>query len=135
MARIVVGVWMVRYPLGGNLSWALQWLVGFQRLGHDVYMVEKAGYSNACFDPSQGVMTDDCTYGTRAVASLLGRFGLEHRWCYVDGTGRYHGVPRPEIERVFRSADLFLDVGTHGARRIERHMPWRNSSGTGLLGV
>jgi hypothetical protein len=110
---------MVRYPLGGNLSWALQWLVGFQRLGHDVYMVEKAGYSNACFDPSQGVMTDDCTYGTRAVTSLLGRFGLEHRWCYVDGTGRYHGVPRPEIERVFRSADLFLDVGTHGAWQDE----------------
>ena len=35
MARILVGSWAVRYPLGGNLSWTLQWLLGFHRLGHD----------------------------------------------------------------------------------------------------
>jgi hypothetical protein len=51
MARVVVGSWMIRYPLGGNLSWALQWLVGLQRLGHDVYLAEKSGYSNSCFNP------------------------------------------------------------------------------------
>jgi hypothetical protein len=41
---------MVRYPMGGNLSWALQWLVGFQRLGHEVYLVEKAHFPDACWD-------------------------------------------------------------------------------------
>ena len=33
MARIVVGSYMVRYPLGGMLSWALQYVVGLHRLG------------------------------------------------------------------------------------------------------
>ena len=45
MARIVVGSYMFRYPLGGMMSWVLQYLVGFQRLGHEVYFVEKAGYA------------------------------------------------------------------------------------------
>ena len=47
MARILFGSYMVRYPLGGNLSWALQWLVGFQQLGHEVYLVEKNGWPNS----------------------------------------------------------------------------------------
>src|SRR5688572_21705655 len=84
MARIALGTWMMRYPLGGNLSWSIQWLVGFQRLGHDVYLLEKSGYPNSCFDPEQGVMSDDCSYGINTVNALLSRFGLQDRWCFVD---------------------------------------------------
>jgi hypothetical protein len=114
MARIVVNSYMVRYPLGGNLSWALQWLVGFQRLGHDVYLVEKSGYANSCFDVSRGLMTDDCSYGIETVGPFLKQFGLGDRWCYVDAGGRYHGLSRAEIEAVLSAADLFVDMGTHG---------------------
>lgn len=42
MARIIAGSYMVRYPLGGMLSWSLQWLVRLQRLGHDVHFAERA---------------------------------------------------------------------------------------------
>ena len=59
MATIVVSTYMVRYPVGGSLSWALQWLVGLDRLGHEVYAVERSGYPDACFDPARGVMGDD----------------------------------------------------------------------------
>jgi hypothetical protein len=105
---------MVRYPLGGNLSWTVQWLVGFRQLGHEVYLVEKAGWPDACFDPSRGVMGDDCSYGARAVRELLARFGLGESWCFVDARGRYHGLPRERVEALFRSADLFVDIGSHG---------------------
>jgi len=115
MARIVVGSWMVRYPLGGILSWTLQWLVGFQRLGHEVWLVEKSGYPDSCFDPVRRVMSDDCTYGLEVVAALLRRFGLEDNLCYVDAEETYHGLSRRSVESVFRSADLFVDLGTHGA--------------------
>jgi hypothetical protein len=114
MARIVINSYMVRYPLGGNLSWALQWLIGLKRLGHDVYVVEKSGYPDACFDLAQGRMTDDCTYGVAVVQALLARFDLKDRWCYLDARGQYRGLPRPEVEAVLGSADLFLDMGTHG---------------------
>lgn len=114
MARIVVGSYMVRYPLGGNLSWALQWLVGLQRLGHDVYLVEKSGYPHSCFDLSKGAMSDDCSYGIAIVRTLLERFGLQDRWCYVDAQGQYYGLPRVSMESILKSADLLLDMGTHG---------------------
>jgi hypothetical protein len=114
MARVVVGSWMVRYPLGGILSWVLQYLVGFRQLGHEVWFVEKAGYPNACFDPLRGVMSNDCSIGATTVDGLLRRFGLNGRWCFVDWAGRYHGAPRKQIEAVFASADLFVDMGTHG---------------------
>ena len=115
MARIVVSSWMVRYPMGGNLSWTLQWLVGLKRLGHDVYLVEKARFPDECWDLSRGVMGDDCACGVAAVHSLLARFGLAERWCFVDVSGRYYGLSQSDVEMVLSSADLLLDIGNHGA--------------------
>jgi hypothetical protein len=115
MARIVVASWMVRYPLGGNLSWTLQWLVGFRKLGCEVYLVEKADAADACFDPSRGVMSNDASYGTGTVNDLLSRFGLGEQWCFVDAAGNYCGLPQSRVESVLRSADLLIDIGNHGA--------------------
>jgi hypothetical protein len=114
MARIIVGSWAVRYPLGGNLSWTLQWLLGFHRLGHEVYLAEKAGYPDSCFDPIKQVMSDDCKYGFQTVTELLNRFGLHDRLCYVDAAQVYHGLSKTRIQSLFRSADLFVDIGSHG---------------------
>jgi hypothetical protein len=61
MARIVLGSYMVRYPLGGMMSWVLQYLVGLQSLGHEVYFVEKSGYADSCYDPSKNLMSNDCS--------------------------------------------------------------------------
>ena len=114
MARIVVGSYMIRYPLGGMLSWGLQWLLGLHRLGHDVYHVEKSIWPNDCYDPRKARAGDDCTYGVEVVSDLLKRFGMENRWAYVDVHGKHHGAERTTLKQLFDSADLFLDVGTHG---------------------
>ena len=127
MARIILGSYMVRYPLGGNLSWAFQYLIGFQRLGHEVYFVEKSGYANSCYDPVADRMTDDCSQGISIVAPILDGIGLANRWCYVDAAGRYYGLSRPAIEEVFRSADVFIDMGTHGS--------WLNEAAASQLRV
>src|SRR5215831_16788137 len=107
MARIVVGSYMVRYPLGGMLSWSLQWLVGFRRLGHDVYFVEKSNYPDACYDPVRRIQSDDCSYGLGVVSDLLKPYDLDERWCFVDARGEYHGLGRKAIENIFRTADAF----------------------------
>jgi hypothetical protein len=60
-------------------------------------------------------MSDDCGYGIGVVSELLNRFGLSHRWCYVDAAGRYHGLSRTSIEDLFAHGDLYLDIGSHGA--------------------
>ncbi len=113
MTTIVLCSYMVRYPVGGVLSSNLQLLTGFARLGHDVYLVEKAGYPDSCFDPGRLSVGDDCAAGTAAVDALLCRHGLRGRWCYVDAAGTYHGMGRAEVEAVFRRADLFVDRGLH----------------------
>lgn len=126
MARIVLGSYFFRYPLGGMMSYVMQYLVGLSRLGHEVWFVEKATYERACFDARRRIMTDDCSYGIEVGQELLRRFGLD-RWCFVDFLGRYYGTSAATIEAVFASADLFIDMGTHGA--------WARESATSALTV
>lgn len=110
MARIVLGSTMVRYPLGGMNQWIIGWLIGLKQLGHEVYFVEKSGWPNSCYDVSKKVMTDNCSYGVSVVNTLLARYDLQDKWCFVDNAGRYHGLTQENIEAVFKSADLFLDL-------------------------
>ena len=58
MATIIVGAYMVRYPLGGMMSWVFQHLVGFKALGHEVYFVEQFGYENSCYNPVDRTMSN-----------------------------------------------------------------------------
>src|SRR5215216_2268571 len=113
MARIVLGTYAFRYPLGGMVSWALQWAVGFHRLGHEVLVAEKSLRPNDCFDPVRLVDSDDCSYAIDLVPRLLARHGLE-RWCFVDHAKNYFGLNRDAVETYIDSADVFIDLGTHG---------------------
>jgi hypothetical protein len=112
--RIVIDAYLVHYPLGGILSWILQFLVGFQRLGHDVYWVEKSPYRSSCYDPDTDEMTDDYRPALARIRALLRRFGLDDRWCYVSSDGSYHGLARTSMMEILGSADLFVELATHG---------------------
>jgi hypothetical protein len=59
-------------------------------------------------------MSDDCTYGISVVRDLLEPFQLQDKFCYVDYSGEYFGISRQKIEGIFDSADLFVDLGSHG---------------------
>jgi hypothetical protein len=109
MARIIIGSYVIRLPLGGFQSWMLQWLLGFKRLGHEVYFVEKSGWKNSCYDPRTRTMGDDCTYGTEVFGRLLSEYGLGDHWCYVDASGTYQGMSREQVEAAFRGTDVFID--------------------------
>ena len=119
MATIIFGTYMVRYPLAGSLSSKLQWIVGFQRLGHDVYVVEKSGGANACYDPVRRMVSDDCSHGIAVTRDLLRRFDLGEKWCFVDAAGHYHGMPQRTVRDVFAAADVYIDYGAHGLWRDE----------------
>ena len=113
MATILFSSFVVRYPVGGVLSNNLQFLTGFLRLGHDVVLLEKAGYDDSCFDPERRVSSDDCDCGVRRIGELLAAHGLAGRFCYVAADGSYHGLDRRSVEAVVERADLFIDRGLH----------------------
>jgi hypothetical protein len=121
MARIVLNTWMVQYPLGGMLSYFMQWIAGFRQLGHDLYVVEKATDGCGLFNPWEGIWSNDHAYGLATVHWLLRRFGLQDHYCFVDRAGIYHGMERSEIERIFATADLFFDMKGPGN-------DWRNEA-------
>ena len=115
MARIVLDGYIARYPLAGMASWVLQYLLGFKKLGHDVYFVERCAWPDECYDPRRQIMTNDCSTGIEFLDSLLARFGLDGSWCVVDYEGTSHGIGRNSIREILRSADLFVDLHTAGA--------------------
>src|SRR5262249_55037167 len=108
MARILVESFMVRYPLAGMISWTLQYLVGLDRLGHDVVLVERANHDYACFDPVSGTSGLDCDRGIAAVDDAFRRAALEQRWCFVDSHGTHFGKTARELTELFSTADIFI---------------------------
>ena len=110
MARIIVNGTMIRLLWGGLNLWHLAWLVGFKKLGHDVYFVERSGWENDCYDIAKREMTNDCSYGIGVVSQLLSGYGLSNNWCFVDHYGNYHGLSKTAINEVFEYADLYLDL-------------------------
>ena len=115
MARIVIGSCMVRCPLGGLLSYGLQFLKGFDLLGHDVFYFEKAYYADACYDPIKNVLSDDCTTGIGLVQELFEAHGLSDRWAFIDHSGKCFGLKQQALKEVFRTADIFFDMGSFGS--------------------
>jgi len=115
LARILLSSYMVRYPMGGMLSWALQYALGFHRLGHEVFLLERADYPDACFDPERQTMSDNCRPGFATVRDLLARFGLEERLVFEDINHTLYGMNRTDLREIFRTADLLVDSGNHGA--------------------
>ena len=83
---VVLGM-MTRHPVPGVIWQTIHYLIGFQRLGYDVYHVEAHSRPPHMFDDST----------PRAVAFLdriMSRFGLSGHWAYhaLHEDGRSHGM-------------------------------------------
>ncbi len=110
--RIIVLGYIIRGPIGG-MTWAgLQYLVGLNRLGHDVYFIEDSDEYDSCYDPTKEIMVKDPTYGLRYATNVLNKFGLGNRWAYYDWhTSRYLGPCSDHITDICKSADLLINLG------------------------
>jgi len=113
--RVVLATYMTRYPLGGMLSWAMQHIVGLKQLGCDLTIVERANYTNACFDIQSGRVSDDPVRGLEIVRELLKPYGLEDSYVFRDVHDQYHGMTEKALIEKINSADIFIDIGNHGA--------------------
>lgn len=99
----------IRYPLGGHVLAELHYIVGLQRLGYEVYVVEEAGsWPTPCFDPQREMMTDDPSAGIAALRRVLAPFGLAENWCYIAANGRTWGLSRARVRELCRQAAVLF---------------------------
>jgi hypothetical protein len=124
--KIVVLGMMSRMPVAGVVWQTVHYLVGFQRLGYDVYYVEAHGATPHCFFDH----AEDNAWVKAAsfIDSVMKRFDLGDRWAYyaLHGNGQYYGLSESKVKELYSSAALIINL--HGGT-----IPLPEHSATGRL--
>jgi len=113
--KIVVLGMLTKMPVAGVAWQTLHYLLGFRRLGYDVYYVEAHART-----PSM-LMTSEHDDSSRRAADYLGalmsRFDLSDRWAFhaLHDDGRCYGLSDSGLKRLYRSAAAIVNLhgGTH----------------------
>jgi len=107
---VVLGI-MSHMPVAGIVWLVAQYLVGFVRLGFDVYYVEAHGIT-----PTKFIATPDDDGAVNAaafVAGVMKRFDLSDRWAYHSVfDDRYFGMSAEQLNALYQTADLIINL--HG---------------------
>jgi len=109
--RVLFSGSIAGHPLGyGGNTWAfVQWLLGFRRLGFDVYYVEerRAGESmDERLKPVPFMESANAHY----FRQVIERFDLGDRAALLEaGSSAHVGLSREDIEKVAGEVDLFLN--------------------------
>ncbi|MCK6690763.1 MAG: hypothetical protein L6Q97_01535 [Thermoanaerobaculia bacterium] len=119
--RILVLGYIVRGPIGGMAWHHLQYVLGLQRLGHEVYYLEDSGDTPyCCYDPIRGVTDENPAYGLQFAAAVFQKTGLSQQWAYYDRhLDTWHGSLAGRIRMVLAGADLLLNLSCSNPIR-----PW-----------
>ena len=93
--------------LGGQAWAVLQYLLGLQALGHDVYYLEDCGRSSWVYIWEKEEWTHELDYPAAFVQACLEPFGFGQRWIYRDNY-RSLGLPLEKFLEVCATADLLI---------------------------
>lgn len=105
--KIVLGGYIVGYPLGGMTWHHLNYLLGLIDLGHDVTYLED-GANHPSFDPIASTHGDP-TYGLKYLREMFDQYGIRVPWHYRYGK-IVDGLLIDEMQAKLREADLFIAV-------------------------
>ncbi len=110
--KIVLLGMMSKMPVACNIWLVMQYLIGFQRLGYDVYYVEAHGCT------PRELMQDETDDGWATAAAfihrVMQRFDLSDHWAYHarHAGGRVYGMSDRQLKDLYRSAALIINL--HG---------------------
>src|SRR5205814_900740 len=104
----------------------VHYLVGFQRLGYDVYYVEAHGATPHYFFDHE--KDNAWVKAASFIDSVMKRFDLGDRWAYhaLHGNGQYYGLSESKVKELYGSAALIINL--HGGTE-----PLPEHSATGRL--
>ncbi len=98
-------------PIAGVIWQHIHYLVGLQRLGHDVYYIEDS--ARLPYNPATFEINNEYDYAASILTRLAREFGFERRWgfCarYLPGEPTA-GLNLSRIRQLYREADAILNV-------------------------
>ncbi|HEX4665987.1 MAG TPA: hypothetical protein VH207_05260 [Chthoniobacterales bacterium] len=109
--RILVMGFMGSMPIAGVIWQHIHYIVGLQRLGHDVYYIEDS--ARIPYNPQTFDTNNDFVYAATVLGQLANEFGFEHRWAFC---ARYlpgkptAGLRLTKIQQLYREADAIFNV-------------------------
>jgi hypothetical protein len=125
---IVVGGYIVAYPMGGMTWHHLNYLLGLAELGHEVWFLEDSGSWLVPFNPVKNVCEPDPAFGLQYLKDQFAAFGLPPRFCYYsEFLNQHFGLSGPELNDLLKRADLLLCVSGVTPQRADRPRPRRTA--------
>jgi len=113
--KIIVLGFMGGMPIAGVIWQHIHYIVGLQRLGHEVYYVEDT--LNYPYDPVAFNVSDDYSYAVQTLGRLAEEHGFQGRWAYC---ARFKdpfesaGMSLLELKTLYKEADCALNIcGSH----------------------
>jgi hypothetical protein len=108
--RIIVTGLVGLYPVGGVAWDYLQYVIGFMRLGYDVYYYEDTW--SWPYHPVERRNTEEGDYSAAFIQAFFEQYApeLSNRWNYWHLRETSYGMTRAAFEDVARTAGVFLNV-------------------------
>ena len=109
--RIVVMGFMGGCPIAGVIWQHIHYIVGLQRLGHEVYYVEDS--ARYVYNPVTYAEDMDYAYAAQTLDRLARQFGFEGRWSFCARFFPEHptaGMTLEKVRELYRTADAVLAV-------------------------
>src|SRR5688572_8584799 len=123
---IVVGGYIVGYPLGGMTWHHLNYLLGLHELGHEVWFLEDSGEYSLPYNPQTQKCEPDSTFGRHYLEHTFAQYGLPLRYCYYSQfEDRHYGMTREALDDLLARAELLMCVSGVTPLRPSRPRPKR----------
>ena len=98
-------------PIAGVIWQHVHYVVGLQRLGHDVYYIEDS--ARLPYNPETFEVNNEFDYAAKVLNRLAGEFDFKNRWAFCARYLRKNptaGLPLKKIRQLYRDADAILNI-------------------------
>lgn len=121
--RIIVTGLMAQYPLGGVAWDYFQYVLGFARLGHDVYYFEDTGQWP--YNPVEGGLAKDGKYNSEYLSEIMSKYDFQEKWAYCfPHENTWYGLTSTKRNEIINTADILINVsGTLAQPKNYRKIP------------
>ena len=109
--KIIAMGFMGQMPIAGVIWQHLHYIVGLQRLGHEVYYIEDT--LNPCYDPRTFDWSTDLTYAAASLDRLARTYDFHGRWAMCERCAEGEptvGLSKARMIELYREADAIINI-------------------------